>query len=250
MLYLKAKETKQFIGYLPENPPLYLEHTIEEFLYFVSRLKKVPKTEWQTQKKLIYTMTSLHEVALRRIGNLSKGYQQRVGIAQALVGFPEFIILDEPTTGLDPHQVIEIRELILSLKDAHTILISSHILSEIQAIANRVLILEKGSIIANGTPDELKQKINQAMYTIIHVKGAKDKIEQALNDLFNNNHITTVAYVKEVLSSVWELNIGSAFDIREELFFTFAQHRLPLLLIKPLDISLEDVFLSFTAQQK
>ena len=153
-------EAKKHIGYLPEQPPLYPEMTVQEYLMFAAELKGVKKVQRKEQVLKAARRTGLESVLPRLIRSLSKGYRQRVGIAQALLGSPKLIILDEPTVGLDPAQVIEIRKLIQELGRAHTVILSSHILSEVQAVCSRVLILSKGKLVAEGTPEELGEKLN------------------------------------------------------------------------------------------
>ena len=147
-----AEEAKRCIGYLPEIPPLYQDMTVLEYLRFAAALKKIPKKEVEKQLVDIMEMTMTTDVSERLIKNLSKGYKQRVGLAQAILGYPEVIILDEPTVGLDPKQIIEIRELIRSLSEKHTVILSSHILSEVQAVCDEIMILSKGKLVACDTP--------------------------------------------------------------------------------------------------
>lgn len=156
----EAQQAKACVGYLPEQPPLYPEMTVQEYLMFAAELKGVKKVQRKEQVLKAARRTGLESVLPRLIRSLSKGYRQRVGIAQALLGSPKLIILDEPTVGLDPAQVIEIRKLIQELGRAHTVILSSHILSEVQAVCSRVLILSKGKLVAEGTPEELGEKLN------------------------------------------------------------------------------------------
>ena len=156
----QAQQAKACVGYLPEQPPLYPEMTVQEYLDFAAELKGVKKADRAEQVRKAARRTGLEEVLPRVIRSLSKGYRQRVGIAQALLGSPKLIILDEPTVGLDPAQVIEIRKLIRELGKAHTVILSSHILSEVQAVCQQVLILSKGRLVAVGTPEELGEKLN------------------------------------------------------------------------------------------
>ena len=156
----EAQQAKAGVGYLPEQPPLYPEMTVQEYLMFAAELKGVKKVQRKEQVLKAARRTGLESVLPRLIRSLSKGYRQRVGIAQALLGSPKLIILDEPTVGLDPAQVIEIRKLIQELGRAHTVILSSHILSEVQAVCSRVLILSKGKLVAEGTPEELGEKLN------------------------------------------------------------------------------------------
>ena len=155
----EPEAAKRCIGYLPEIPPLYTDMTVTEYLRFAAQLKKVPKGERAEQIRRVVELTHIEDVQHRLIKNLSKGYRQRVGLAQALLGFPEVIILDEPTVGLDPKQIIEIRDLIRSLSGDHTVILSSHILSEVQEVCDQVLIINHGKLIASGSPAELEEKL-------------------------------------------------------------------------------------------
>ena len=155
-IFEEAEKAKKLIGYLPELPPLYLDRTPREYLRFVAEAKGVPAKKVPEQLDHVMNVTQIKDVADRMIKNLSKGYKQRVGIAQALLGDPEVIILDEPTVGLDPAQIIEIRELIKELGKEHTVILSSHILSEVQAVCQTVMIISKGKLVACDTPDNLE----------------------------------------------------------------------------------------------
>ena len=152
----EPEAAKKCIGYLPEMPPLYTDMKVNEYLRFVAELKKIPKTERQEQIEKVMLMVKIMDVQDRLIKNLSKGYKQRVGLAQAILGFPEIIILDEPTVGLDPKQIIEIRELIRELAKEHTVILSSHILAEIQEVCDYIMIISKGKLVASDTPENLE----------------------------------------------------------------------------------------------
>ena len=176
----QAQQAKACVGYLPEQPPLYPEMTVQEYLDFVSELKGVKKADRKEQVRKAARRTGLEEVLPRVIRSLSKGYRQRVGIAQALLGSPKLVILDEPTVGLDPAQVIEIRRLIQELGKAHTVILSSHILSEVQAVCQQVLILSKGRLVAVGTPEELGEKLNPGSRLRATAQGDKDVVLAAV----------------------------------------------------------------------
>ena len=158
----EPEKAKEHIGYLPEIPPLYSEMTVEEYLKFAAELKRIPGKERAAQIEKAIKTAQLEDVRKRLINNLSKGYKQRVGLAQAVLGDPETIILDEPTVGLDPRQMIEMRELIRSLKKNHTVILSSHILSEVSAVCDQILIISKGELVASDTPDGLQAKLKGA----------------------------------------------------------------------------------------
>ena len=174
----EADEAKACVGYLPEQPPLYPEMTVGEYLNFVAELKKVPRAQRKEQVLRAARRTGLEKVLPRLIRSLSKGYKQRVGIAQALLGSPKIIILDEPTVGLDPAQVIEMRKLIRELGKAHTVILSSHILSEVQAVCQQVLILSKGKLAASGTLQELTADGRSLEEVFLALTGAQTDPEE------------------------------------------------------------------------
>ena len=162
---LKEPElAKKSIGYLPEQPPVYMDMTVREYLQFAAELKKIPKKEREKQMNDVIRMTGIREVENRLIQNLSKGYRQRVGLAQAILGFPEVIILDEPTVGLDPKQIIEIRELIRKLSKKHTIILSSHILAEIREVCDYIMIISRGKLVASDTPENLENRLKSSRH--------------------------------------------------------------------------------------
>ena len=190
----KPEEAKKHIGYLPELPPLYQDMTVLEYLRFVTELKRVPKAERRDQIARVLKMTMLGDYQGRLIRNLSKGYKQRVGLAQALIGSPEVIILDEPTVGLDPQQILEIRDLLRSLKEDHIIMLSSHILSEVNEICDEVMILSHGHLVASGTPQELEKMMDQSVTVKIVVLGNEDALRAALEGV---EHIAGISCVTD-----------------------------------------------------
>jgi ABC-2 type transport system ATP-binding protein len=177
------EKVKSKIGYLPELPPLYMDMTVIEYLKFVSKLKKVKKDSIEPSLQRIMNLVKVNHVQNRLIKNLSKGYKQRVGLAQALIGDPEVLILDEPTVGLDPKEIIEIRNLIKSIGKEHTIILSSHILSEVSAVCDRVLIMSKGKLVATGTPDELSKKLSLGNKLLLRVKGSKSSVVETIKEI-------------------------------------------------------------------
>ena len=179
----EADEAKACVGYLPEQPPLYPEMTVGEYLNFVAELKKVPRAQRKEQVLRAARRTGLEKVLPRLIRSLSKGYKQRVGIAQALLGSPKIIILDEPTVGLDPAQVIEMRKLIRELGKAHTVILSSHILSEVQAVCQQVLILSKGRLVAVGSPEQLGETLNPGSRLRATAQGEPDTVLAAVRNV-------------------------------------------------------------------
>lgn len=183
-IFSEPEEAKACIGYLPELPPLYVDMTVMEYLQFVAELKKVPKAEREEAIVKSIQMTKLEDVTERMIKNLSKGYKQRVGMAQAILGFPEIIILDEPTVGLDPMQIIEIRELIKELGKEHTVILSSHILSEIQAVCDYVFIISKGKLVASDTTENLLKNMSKKDETAeLVIKGSLAEVEKLMRKM-------------------------------------------------------------------
>ena len=235
---------KKSIGYLPEQPPVYPDMTVEEYLQFVTELKKVPRKEREAEVDRVIGMTRLEPMRLRLIQHLSKGYRQRVGIAQALVGNPEVIILDEPTVGLDPKQIIEIRDLMKGLAKEHTVLLSSHIMQEISAVCDHIMIISHGKLVLSGTPEELQQKANQGINLEIEALGTKEQVVQVLCSVADSLDIEEIASEQD--GSV-ALRIKSTEDIREALFHAFAKAKLPLVKLVRNTKTLEDIFLEATS---
>ena len=237
---------KKDIGYLPEQPPLYNDMTVIEYLNFMCDLKKVRKNDRKSMLSEIMDMVKINNVSDRLIGNLSKGYKQRVGIAQALVGDPKILILDEPTVGLDPGQVIEIRKLVKSLSSSHSIVISSHILSEIQAVCDRVVILNRGKVAAIDSIDGLSRRLSGTSKFLLTFRGsdsdalAKIKMLSGIQD----------ATVRRSEGEYHELEIlvsnSTKTDPREDIFFVMAKAGYPILEFRSLDPTLEEIFLSIT----
>ena len=240
----EPEKAKEHIGYLPEIPPLYSEMTVEEYLKFAAELKRIPGKERAAQIEKAIKTAQLEDVRKRLINNLSKGYKQRVGLAQAVLGDPETIILDEPTVGLDPRQMIEMRELIRSLKKNHTVILSSHILSEVSAVCDQILIISKGELVASDTPDGLQAKRKGAGELELCVKGTAAQLKTLLSNLDGvESFTTTEAEDGTVLAQVSE---KADCDIREPLFYELAENRMPLLGMEKKTGSLEDIFLQLT----
>lgn len=236
---------KKKIGYLPEIPPLYQDMTVQEYLNFATELKVIPKEKRKANIEEVMSTTKVIEVKNRLIKNLSKGYKQRVGLAQALLGYPEIIILDEPTVGLDPKQIIEIRDLIKSLGQKHTVILSSHILSEVSAVCDHVLIIDKGKLVASDTPENLGKLMSGANSLELTVKGQESEIRKAL-DMVEN--IEDVIYHDSLIQNACDFTIklSGDQDMRENIFFALAEVKCPILKMQSSNMSLEEVFLKLT----
>lgn len=241
-------KAKKLIGYLPEIPPLYLDMKVREYLNFVAQLKKVKKKEQKAQVEEVIRMTELGEYENRLIKFLSKGYKQRVGLAQALLGSPELLILDEPTVGLDPKQIINMRELIKELAKTHTIILSSHILSEISAVCDSVIIIDRGKVIAQGTAEELEGHLGDKDNLNIIVKGEKEDIDMAASECgyFSSYELESKDDGQWLIKA--EI-VESEEDVRDQLFFYFAEKKIPILNMEHETKSLEDVFLQLTGKE-
>lgn len=236
---------KKKVGYLPEIPPLYTDMSVLRYLKFVYGIKHV-KGNRKEHLETICKQTGLDQVSGRLIRNLSKGYRQRVGLAQALIGDPPILILDEPTVGLDPTQIIEIRSLITGMGKDRTVILSSHILSEIQAVCGRVLVLNQGMIAADDTPEHLEDALRNKNSCIASIEG---EVQSVLEVISGIPKISQVTPLSEVEPGVYEYEItGNAnADIRRSLFFALAKAEMPLLGIRSAGVSLEDVFLNLVA---
>lgn len=236
---IKAKSS---IGYLPEQPPLYLDMKVGEYLDFVYNLKKAAKGDKEQHIRRICEEVGIQSVSNRVIKNLSKGYRQRVGLAQALIGDPKVLILDEPTVGLDPSQIIEIRTLIKELGKTRTIIVSSHILPEVKEVCDRVVVLHQGQMIADDTPENLSRTIYAPHQVAAWIEGDFDEVKAAVAAM---PAACTVRQLGQKEAGVYEYEIeGPAdADIRADVFRAFAKADLPMLAIKGSEISLEDIFL-------
>lgn len=238
----EPEEARRCVGYLPEQPPLYPDMTVLEYLQFCAELKQLPKAEWENQIGRAVSMTHLEDQTCRLIRNLSKGFRQRVGLAQAILGFPKVIILDEPTVGLDPRQVVEIRELIRSLAGEHTVILSSHILSEIRAVCDKVLIIRKGKFVTCDTPEALEEKLSSNDRLELLVKGSEEAARAVLGTV---EGVIRCAVTDTTVDTV-RMEVSSDGDRREALFYAFARAHCPLLELRPRMASLEEVFLDLT----
>ena len=245
-IFEEPKKAKKLIGYLPEQPPLYMNETPVEYLRFVGEAKGLKGAELENQISEVIQQTRIQDVQNRCISALSKGYKQRVGIAQALLGNPKVIILDEPTVGLDPIQIIEIRDLIRQLGQTHTVILSSHILSEVQTMCEKILIISKGKLIAFDTPENLeRQLLSPSEITIT----AEATAEEAKGILAGISHIASVDVEtadKKCVSMRIKTDAGDIHEVSRALFFAFAGQGKALLEMSLKKATLEDIFIELT----
>lgn len=241
----EPEEAKKRIGYLPEIPPLYQDMTVREYLEFAAELKAIPREKKKSNIEEVMSTTKIEDVKNRLIKNLSKGYKQRVGLAQALLGYPEIIILDEPTVGLDPKQIIEIRDLIKGLGRKHTVILSSHILSEVSAVCDHVLIIDKGRLVASDSPENLSKLMAGDNSLELTIKGREEDIRKAF-DMVEN--IQEVIYHDSLVKGACDVTVkvSGEQDIRENIFFALAEMKCPILKMQFGNMSLEEVFLKLT----
>lgn len=240
----KPAAVKSRIGYLPEHPPLYLDMTVQEYLSFLFDLKKV-KLPKKAHIEEICRRVGIGDVAGRLIGNLSKGYRQRVGLAQALLGDPGVLILDEPTVGLDPKQIIEIRNLIQELGKQHTIILSSHILPEVQATCERVIVIHRGKLIADDTPDHLSHSMSGDHRLTVRVDGPEAAVCQLLQGLPDVVRVDRLGKREDAVYD-YLVEAATGADVRREMFRRLADRGWPILGLRSSELSLEDIFLQLT----
>lgn len=241
----EPEAAKKCIGYLPEVPPLYTEMTVLEYLDFVAELKKIPRKKRKDQVGQVMEMVKITDMQYRLIKNLSKGYKQRVGLAQAIMGFPEIIILDEPTVGLDPKQIIEIRELIRELAKDHTIILSSHILAEIQEVCDHIMIISHGRLVASDTPENLERLMSGQQAVEFTARGTKEQVEEIVGKISDVQEYN-LCDGEEEGTVRGSLVPQDGRDIRESVFRMFAESPCPLLMLYHSRTTLEEVFLELT----
>lgn len=243
-IFKEPEEAKKCVGYLPEIPPLYADMTVLEYLNFVAELKKLQKSLRKRYVEEAMETTGILDVKNRMIRNLSKGYRQRVGFAQAILGYPEIIILDEPTVGLDPKQIIEIRDLIKKLGEKHTVILSSHILTEISAVCDHVFIISKGKLVASDSTENLLDQMSGAQEIELTVRSEADRAKALLEEIEYVDH----ADLKDAKEGSILIRAKSGNDIREEVFQLMAENHIPVLEMRTVTKSLEDVFLQITQE--
>lgn len=246
-IFEDSKEAKKLIGYLPEIPPLYVDQTPREYLDFVAEAKRVSTKDRPAEIERVAKETNIDHVLDKPIKFLSKGYRQRVGISQALLGNPQIIILDEPTVGLDPMQILEIRELIHNLGQKHTVILSSHILSEVQAICDKVLIIYKGKLVAFDTPDNLGKDSSSGSVIEIGADVSTNEAKEILKDIQN---ITRFEVCESDDDHTLKLHVENCdvTDISKAIFRAFAAKDIPLFKLNPVKTNLEDIFLELTSE--
>ena len=240
-------EAKRRTGYLPETPPLYPEMTVREYLSFVARIKGVPRSERASRLDYVMGRTRVTDVADRHCGKLSKGYRQRVGLAQAILHNPDVLILDEPTAGLDPKQIIETRQLIKELAGDHTIILSTHILPEVSQTCHRVVIINKGRVVAVDTPANLTARLRGSESMYVQVDGLGDDVKKALEAVPGVTRV--VLSDTRGTATGFEVDSESGRDVRRELASTVVSRGWGLLELRPMRMSLEEIFLHLTTEE-
>ncbi len=247
-IFDEPNKAKKLIGYLPEQPPLYMNETPEEYLRFVGAAKGIRGTELEEQIQEVLSRTKIEDVKDKLISRLSKGYRQRVGIAQALLGKPKLIVLDEPTVGLDPVQIIEIRDLIRQLGQSHTVILSSHILSEVQTICEKVLIISKGKLIAFDEPERLEKLLRSSREISFVADASKEEVEEILERLKLVAKEAAVDEDSGYLSVRVKPDSEDPYETSRQLFFAFAERKKALLELSCVKANLEDVFIELTEE--
>lgn len=243
----EPEKAKQHIGYLPEVPPVYLDMTVLEYLKFAAELKRIPKKERKEQIVNVMEMTKVTEVSGRLIKNLSKGYRQRAGLAQAVLGEPDVIILDEPMNGLDPRQIMEMRDLIKDLGRRHTVILSSHILSEINAVCDHIMILSGGKLIASDSAEGLQGRLQSSVALEATVKASMEQLQAVLDTIGSVMNVERKqSHMPDCVTVM--IRTKNNTDIREELSMKLYESRLPIMGMNLQEHSLEDIFLELTKQ--
>jgi len=245
----EPREVKRHIGYLPEIPPLYIDMTVEEYLRFVCQIKDVSTKHITNHVNDVCELMQIEDHRKRLIKNLSKGYKQRVGMAQALIGNPEIVIMDEPTVGLDPKQIIEIRKLIKELGEDHTVVLSSHILTEVADVCERLVVINKGQVVAQDTLDNLTRGISDTFRFRLRVEGSEREMQKAIRELPGLVSIDGLGQ-KEPGSCDFMIESERDVDIRKPLNQLMNKLGSPILMLKPMDLELEDIFLQLTSDNE
>lgn len=246
---LDAKKAKREIGYMPETTPLYYELTPKEFITYMAELKGVSRKEKKEEVNRVIKEVNIEDVQNKLIRNLSRGYKQRVSLAGALVGNPKVLILDEPTVGLDPKQVIQIRNLIKSLGKDHTVILSSHILSEVSQICEKVIIINKGNLVAIDTPENLESKVKEEKALLVTIEDSENKIDSVIKNI---KEVKSIKLIKELADGTKQYSIASDEDkdIRKEIFEVFAKNGITIFELKKSETTLEEAFINLIDTQK
>ncbi len=245
-IFDQSIEVRKIIGYLPENPPLYMDMEVDDYLKFVSKLKGVEKNRIQTEVDTVIEKTNLGDVRQRIIGKLSKGYKQRVGLAESLINNPKIVILDEPTVGLDPKQIIEIRQLIKGLRGEHTVILSSHILPEIEQTCERVVIINEGQVVAEDSVENLTNRMRGVQRIDLQIEGSEEAVKKVLQPISEIQKMNLT--VKN--NKICEVTIESPQDIRKDLAKAIVNNGLGLLELSTERFTLEEIFLHLTTKEE
>lgn len=245
-IFDQSMEVRQITGYLPENPPLYTELTVKDYLLFVSQIKGVAKDKTKSEIDSVIEKTSIGDVQNRVIGKLSKGFKQRVGLAQSLLNNPQVVILDEPTVGLDPKQIIEIRELIKNLRGDHTIILSSHILPEVEQTCERVVIISEGEVVAEDTPENLTARMKGGERVLFDLEGE----EKLVKEVFKSFADVTAVKINKTASGILKVEVESNKDLRKDYAQALIGKKIGLLEMQSDKVTLEDIFLHLTTKEE
>ena len=244
-IFEQSMDVRQITGYLPENPPLYTDLVVQDYLKFVAKIKGVTKEQLNREVDSVIEKASIGDVRSRVIGKLSKGYKQRVGLAQSLLNNPQVVILDEPTVGLDPKQIIEIRELIKNLKGEHTVILSSHILPEVEQTCERVVIIANGKVVAEDTPGNLTGRMRASERVLLEVEGDEKTVTEALKKFSD----ITALKIDKGNGGILKVTIESKIDLRKEYAKALVAKNIGLLELQSDKVTLEDIFLELTTNE-
>ncbi len=243
----EPEKAKKNIGYLPEIPPVYPDMTVREYLDFAGALKGLSKSERKEGVLFVMEKTGISPVSDRLLRNLSKGYQQRAGLAQAMIADPEVLILDEPTVGLDPAQIIEVRQLLMELKEKHTIILSSHILQEISAVCDHIMVISKGRLVASDTAENISSSVKGSAGVKLVVKGSRQEAEDTAKGIEGVNSVMCEDGVEPGTVQL-KILYPAGTDLREDVFYAFASASVPILNMDSIKESLEDIYLKLTGE--
>ncbi|MDV5121136.1 MAG: ATP-binding cassette domain-containing protein [Candidatus Scalindua sp.] len=245
-VFTDSLNVRQQIGYLPENVPLYLDMRVNEYLMFRAKLKNIPRRERRKKIDYCLDLTGIRDVQNQITGTLSKGYKQRVGLADTLIHDPKILILDEPTIGLDPNQIMQIRQVIRGLGEKHTVLLSTHILPEVEMVCDRIMIIDKGKIVAMDTPANLMKQLKSSSNVILEIKGDGGKIKSSLSGI---DSVRSVTWKEKGDANVFYVEGSAEDDIREDIFNCIVKDNYILREMKRQPITLEEVFHQITTKE-